>query len=183
MLERSCGSNRIERLLCGSRGCSRFCPAVPNAPHNWSQLAALVSPCRCHIVYSAEYNHDFAACFYSHPGEKAKRRCLLEHMYGGKLCPDTKQNGECPRGDACHMTHSVSRYMYASVSCRCSYYGSCSTSGNDLLVPSQAVGPLLVPCCPVYGPLVLTHSDLCNVYIGLRLPCLSVLLSHASADQ
>eukprot|EP00878_Enallax_costatus_P002068 GHUV01002234.1.p1 GENE.GHUV01002234.1~~GHUV01002234.1.p1 ORF type:complete len:430 (+),score=186.62 GHUV01002234.1:638-1927(+) len=31
-------------------------------------------------------------------------------MYGGKLCPDMKQNGDCPRGDACHMTHSMFEY-------------------------------------------------------------------------
>uniref|UniRef100_A0A383VML3 C3H1-type domain-containing protein n=1 Tax=Tetradesmus obliquus TaxID=3088 RepID=A0A383VML3_TETOB len=56
------------------------------------------------------YNHDFAACFNTHPGDKARRRCLLQHSYSAKMCPEMKNSGNCPRGDACHMTHSLYEY-------------------------------------------------------------------------
>jgi hypothetical protein len=32
--------------------------------------------------------HDWTACPYNHPGERARRRCLLVHKYNAKLCPD-----------------------------------------------------------------------------------------------
>jgi hypothetical protein len=40
-----------------------------------------------------DYNHDFAACFNTHPGDKARRRCLLQHSYSAKMCPEMKNVG------------------------------------------------------------------------------------------
>eukprot|EP00882_Tetradesmus_deserticola_P001718 GHRQ01001847.1.p3 GENE.GHRQ01001847.1~~GHRQ01001847.1.p3 ORF type:complete len:104 (+),score=18.98 GHRQ01001847.1:293-604(+) len=59
---------------------------------------------------SKNFNHDFAACFDTHPGDKARRRCLLQHSYSSKMCPEMKHTGSCSRGDDCHMTHSLYEY-------------------------------------------------------------------------
>eukprot|EP00775_Hariotina_reticulata_P008647 gene8647-8828_t len=41
----------------------------------------------CHKMFV----HDWSACPYKHKGEKARRRCLLEYTYSGKICPEMKE--------------------------------------------------------------------------------------------
>uniref|UniRef100_A0A383VUY1 C3H1-type domain-containing protein n=1 Tax=Tetradesmus obliquus TaxID=3088 RepID=A0A383VUY1_TETOB len=54
--------------------------------------------------------HDWSCCPYAHHGERARRRCLLLSNYATKVCPDMMKGGECPRGEACTMTHSMFEY-------------------------------------------------------------------------
>ncbi|WIA18256.1 hypothetical protein OEZ85_009724 [Tetradesmus obliquus] len=54
--------------------------------------------------------HDWSSCPYAHHGERARRRCLLLSNYAIKVCPDMQKGGECPRGEACTMTHSMFEY-------------------------------------------------------------------------
>lgn len=51
--------------------------------------------------------HDWTACPFAHPGEKAKRRDPRRFKYSGTACPDYRKNGSCARGDACPLAHGV----------------------------------------------------------------------------
>jgi hypothetical protein len=51
-------------------------------------------------------NHDWTACPYAHPGEKARRRDPRRYHYSGAACPDFRKGG-CKRGDACELAHGV----------------------------------------------------------------------------
>jgi hypothetical protein len=51
--------------------------------------------------------HDWTACPFAHPGEKAKRRDPRRYRYSGTACPDFRKTGVCRRGDACPYSHGV----------------------------------------------------------------------------
>lgn len=56
------------------------------------------------------YNHDWAACPYAHPKDRARRRDPLLVTYFSQPCPDKMQGHDCPKGDECPYTHSVAEY-------------------------------------------------------------------------
>ncbi|EPS65346.1 hypothetical protein M569_09425, partial [Genlisea aurea] len=51
-------------------------------------------------------SHDWTACPFAHPGEKARRRDPRKYHYSGSACPDFRK-GACKRGDACEYAHGV----------------------------------------------------------------------------
>ncbi|EPS57796.1 hypothetical protein M569_17020, partial [Genlisea aurea] len=51
-------------------------------------------------------SHDWTACPFAHPGEKARRRDPRKCHYSGTACPEFRK-GACKRGDACEYSHGV----------------------------------------------------------------------------
>lgn len=51
--------------------------------------------------------HSWTECPFTHPGEKAARRCPKSHIYSADACPDARKSGKCARGDACPYSHGV----------------------------------------------------------------------------
>jgi hypothetical protein len=51
--------------------------------------------------------HSWTECPFTHPGEKAARRCPKTHIYSADACPDARKSGKCARGDACPYSHGV----------------------------------------------------------------------------
>ncbi|XP_071688792.1 zinc finger CCCH domain-containing protein 61-like [Rutidosis leptorrhynchoides] len=51
-------------------------------------------------------SHDWTACPFAHPGEKARRRCPRRFNYSGTVCADFRR-GSCTRGDVCEFAHGV----------------------------------------------------------------------------
>ena len=51
--------------------------------------------------------HSWTECPFTHPGEKAARRCPKTHFYSADACPDARKSGKCARGDACPYSHGV----------------------------------------------------------------------------
>lgn len=51
--------------------------------------------------------HSWTECPFTHPGEKAARRCPKSHFYSADACPDARKSGKCARGDACPYSHGV----------------------------------------------------------------------------
>ncbi|PIN00272.1 CCCH-type Zn-finger protein [Handroanthus impetiginosus] len=51
-------------------------------------------------------SHDWTACPFAHPGEKARRRDPRKYHYSGSACPDFRK-GACRKGDACEYAHGV----------------------------------------------------------------------------
>lgn len=51
--------------------------------------------------------HSWTECPFTHPGEKAARRCPKSHIYSAEACPDARKSGKCARGDACPYSHGV----------------------------------------------------------------------------
>eukprot|EP00775_Hariotina_reticulata_P013469 gene13469-13595_t len=51
--------------------------------------------------------HSWTECCYTHPGEKAARRCPKTHTYSAEACPDARKSGKCARGDLCPYSHGV----------------------------------------------------------------------------
>ena len=51
--------------------------------------------------------HDWTACPFAHPGEKAKRRDPRKFTYSGTACADYRKTGSCARGDTCTFAHGV----------------------------------------------------------------------------
>ncbi|XP_073051442.1 zinc finger CCCH domain-containing protein 20-like [Primulina eburnea] len=51
-------------------------------------------------------SHDWTACPFAHPGEKARRRDLRKFHYSSAACPEFRK-GSCRRGDACDFSHGV----------------------------------------------------------------------------
>ncbi|KAF8061961.1 zinc finger CCCH domain-containing protein 50 [Scenedesmus sp. PABB004] len=96
-------------------------------------------------------NHDYAACFAWH-NDAERRRCLLSTPYSAKMCPDMKQTGACPRGEACSMSHTLFEYWCHPMRYRtklCKQGAGCSRpfcffahAEAELRQPSEAPKPL-----------------------------------------
>lgn len=86
-----CGTSRL------------FCTKHPPAP-------TLLTPCRalCFALWlPLQGAHSWTECPFTHPGEKAARRCPKTHIYSADACPDARKSGKCARGDACPYSHGV----------------------------------------------------------------------------
>ncbi|KAK4781210.1 hypothetical protein SAY87_017316 [Trapa incisa] len=51
-------------------------------------------------------SHDWTACPFAHPGEKARRRDPRKYHYSGAPCPDFRK-GSCRKGETCKFAHGV----------------------------------------------------------------------------
>ncbi|KAK4753992.1 hypothetical protein SAY87_002096 [Trapa incisa] len=51
-------------------------------------------------------SHDWTACPFAHPGEKARRRDPRKYHYSGASCPEFRK-GTCRKGEACEFAHGV----------------------------------------------------------------------------
>ncbi|PIN01211.1 hypothetical protein CDL12_26283 [Handroanthus impetiginosus] len=51
-------------------------------------------------------SHDWTACPFAHPGEKARRRDPRKFHYSGTACPDFRK-GSCFEGESCEFAHGV----------------------------------------------------------------------------
>ncbi|KAJ9516004.1 hypothetical protein QJQ45_016821, partial [Haematococcus lacustris] len=106
---------------------------APPAPGLALDNALLTSPefrmyCYKIVPCTRRYGHDWTACPFCHPGEKATRRCPQKCNYLPIACPDMKKAGECPRGEAClfaHNTFEVWLHPLRYRSQMCSYGPDC----------------------------------------------------------
>ncbi|KAF6262264.1 hypothetical protein COO60DRAFT_663864 [Scenedesmus sp. NREL 46B-D3] len=57
------------------------------------------------ILCARKEKHEWAACTFAHPGERANRRDPRTH--GPAMCQELEKTGECSLGDACPNAHSV----------------------------------------------------------------------------
>lgn len=69
------------------------------------------------------YRHNWFACPYAHPREKAQRRDPQEYAYSWKPCPVFEVSGSCPDGNACLLSHGpFERWLhpdaYRTMPCR-----------------------------------------------------------------
>jgi len=69
------------------------------------------------------YRHNWFACPYAHPREKAQRRDPKEYAYSWKPCPVFEVSGSCPDGSACLLSHGpFERWLhpdaYRTMPCR-----------------------------------------------------------------
>ncbi|GBF91267.1 hypothetical protein Rsub_03587 [Raphidocelis subcapitata] len=53
------------------------------------------------------YSHDWKACPFLHPGERARRRPLGAHAYSAEVCGYIRNGQACPHGDACGQAHNT----------------------------------------------------------------------------
>lgn len=60
-----------------------------------------------HVCVALQGAHSWTECPFTHPGEKAARRCPKTHFYSAEACPDARKSGKCARGDACPYSHGV----------------------------------------------------------------------------
>ncbi|KAK9831241.1 hypothetical protein WJX74_008990 [Apatococcus lobatus] len=95
-------------------------PLMPSAQHQTAETAPLASELNSGVYKTDEFRmysfkvrrcpkgpaHDWTACPYCHPGEKAKRRDPQKYAYTGITCPDFRK-ASCKRGDACPYAHGV----------------------------------------------------------------------------
>ncbi|XP_072956577.1 zinc finger CCCH domain-containing protein 23-like [Typha angustifolia] len=104
--------------------------------------------------------HDWTACAYAHPGEKAARRDPRRIRYAGTPCADFRRRGACGRGDACELAHGVfeswlhpDRYRTQpckdGVACRRRVCFFAHTCGELRAAPMSPTSTLAAPVSPM----------------------------------
>jgi hypothetical protein len=129
-----------------------------------------------------DYNHDFAACFNTHPGDKARRRCLLQHSYGAKMCPEMKNvSTHCISASYCNLIASCSTSVHLSVDTPYSAKLAINTAPDDFFYYQSAF-------CAIFtaseSSLLIepTQPDTSMLLPCLFLPC-TCLLSFPSTER
>ncbi|WIA33432.1 hypothetical protein OEZ86_006564 [Tetradesmus obliquus] len=78
------------------------CPQIPaRASDEFMIYQFKVLPC------TRKGAHSWTECAFTHPGEKAARRCPKSFIYSAEACPDARKSGKCIRGDMCPYSHGV----------------------------------------------------------------------------
>uniref|UniRef100_A0A383VJ97 C3H1-type domain-containing protein n=1 Tax=Tetradesmus obliquus TaxID=3088 RepID=A0A383VJ97_TETOB len=78
------------------------CPQIPaRASDEFMIYQFKVLPC------TRKRAHSWTECAFTHPGEKAARRCPKSFIYSAEACPDARKSGKCIRGDMCPYSHGV----------------------------------------------------------------------------
>eukprot|EP00878_Enallax_costatus_P001111 GHUV01001248.1.p1 GENE.GHUV01001248.1~~GHUV01001248.1.p1 ORF type:complete len:403 (+),score=118.33 GHUV01001248.1:186-1394(+) len=98
----------LQQFSPGHSNSSRYTDDTVDSPlyssNEFRMYCYKVLPC------SKRFPHNWQTCPFAHPGEKARRRCVRTYGYSAVPCPARQQGQECPRGDACFMTHSIFEY-------------------------------------------------------------------------
>lgn len=96
-----------------------------------------------HLPLLQNYPHDFTACPWLHPGERARRRDPRVYNYSSTLCPDVKK---------------VSTQQPFVLACP---LASCAQGGPESNRPPAACRPCC-PCCPnVLPPAIPENVHVC----------------------